>query len=338
MNENIEKESENKNNNIVLGTMNINYPFTSNPIHNEKYYKSMIEMYIRYINSKPILDTAYYYGNTTCEQLLGSIIPSLSVKPIIATKVNPWLDNNFTLNKYGQLNKENLPIQLNTSLKNLKIDKADILYLHCHDYESELKETLEVCDQLYRKEKFDKFGISNYSLSHVFNILEICEENGYILPNYYQGMYNLIARKVEEIFPIINKKGIEFWAYNPLAGGILTGKYKDYNKESLPLGRFKNNEIYQNIFWKQPILDNLNNHFFHFKKEKCIQYSYKWLQNYSKMRKTDKIIIGASSIEQLIQNIEILQTEKNTIDHLTTINYLNSIYEPIKEFSPNYYY
>jgi len=306
--QNSEKESEN-NNNIVLGTMNINYPFTSNPIHNEKYYKSMIEIYIRYINSKPILDTAYYYGNTTCEQLLGTIIPSLSVKPIIATKVNPWLDNNFTLNKYGQLNKENLPIQLNTSLKNLKMDKVDILYLHCHDYETELKETLE-----------------------------ICEENGYILPNYYQGMYNLIARKVEEIFPIINKKGIEFWAYNPLAGGILTGKYKDYNKDTLPLSRFKNNEIYQNIFWKQPILDNLNSHFFHFKKEKCIQYSYKWLQNYSKMRKTDKIIIGASSIEQLIQNIEILQTEKNTVDHLTTINYLNSIYEPIKDFSPNYYY
>lgn len=323
---------------MVFGTMNINYPFTSNPIYKEYYYKNMIETYITYINGKPILDTAYYYGNTTCEQLLGTIIPSLSVKPIIATKVNPWLDNNFLLEKYGQLNKENLPIQLNTSLKNLKLCKVDILYLHCPDYETNIKETLEVCDELYRKDKFDKFGISNYSLDQLTNILETCEENGYILPNYYQGMYNLIARKVEEIFPIINKKGIEFWAYNPLAGGILTGKYKDYNKDTLPICRFKNNEIYQNIFWKQPILDNLNSHFFHLKKEKCIQYSYKWLQDYSKMRKTDKIIIGASSIEQLIQNINIIQTEKNTIDHLTTINYLNSIYEPIKECSPNYYY
>jgi aflatoxin B1 aldehyde reductase len=68
-------------------------------------------------------------------------------------------------------------------------------------------------------------------------------------------MYNLIARKIEEIFPLLDEYNIDFWAYNPLAGGLLTGKYN--NLELNYNCRFKNNEIYQNIFWKKEILENL---------------------------------------------------------------------------------
>jgi aflatoxin B1 aldehyde reductase len=236
------------------------------------------------------------------------------------------------------LNKENLTKQFNTSLKNLKLSSIDILFLHCPDPDTCIEETLETCNTLFRKDKYNFLGISNYSVYQLTNILELCENKGYIFPKYYQGMYNLIARKIEEIFPILNKKGIEFWAYNPLAGGLLTGKYKNITKEQLPLGRFKNNIIYQNIFWREPIINNLNKHFFHFKKEKCLQYSFKWLQSYSNIRKGDKIIIGASSINQIKENMEIIQKENDTLDNLSTIQYLNDLYEPIKDLSPNYYY
>ena len=324
--------------NVILGTMNIHNPFSSSSNNTEEFYTRLIETYIYYVGKNAILDTAYYYGNTTCEQVLGNILPSLSVKCKIATKVNPWYNNNFALEKYGQLNKENLAKQLETSLKNLKLDKVDILYLHCPDYETPIEETLEICNELLRKDKFTYLGISNYSLDQLKNILEICEKNGYPFPKYYQGMYNLIARKVEEIFPLLNKHGMEFWAYNPLAGGLLTGKYKSSTIETLPLGRFKNNEIYQNIFWREPILQHLNSHFFYFKKEKCIQYSYKWLQSYSKIHNNDKIVLGASSIDQLHQNMTIIQKEVNSVDNLSTMKYLNDLYDPIKEYTPNYYY
>ena len=69
-----------------------------------------------------------------------------------------------------------------------------------------------------------------------------------------------------------------------------------------------------------------------------MKYSFKWLQSYSQMRKDDKIIIGASTVKQLKENIELLQKENDTIHHLTTINYLNNLYTPIKDCSPNYYY
>lgn len=324
--------------NIVLGTMNIQYPFTSNPNYSQEYYTRMIEEYISYVGNNAILDTAYYYGNTTCEQVLGAILPNLSVKCKIATKVNPWFNNDFALNQYGQLSKDNLQRQLQTSLSNLKLPMVDILFLHCPDPETSLDETLEICNRLHRLDKFNHLGISNYSLNQLTNILEICEQNGYLMPKYYQGMYNLIARKVEEIFPLLNKQGMEFWAYNPLAGGLLTGKYKDYTKDTLPLGRFKNNLIYQNLFWKPPILEHINKHFCNFKKESCLKYSYKWLQSYSKLRNDDKIILGASSIKQLKENIEIMRKEHDTVGNLMTMQYLNDLYKPIREYSPNYYY
>lgn len=324
--------------NVILGTMNINYPFSSYPNYTEEFYTNMINTYISYVGNNAILDTAYYYGNTTCEQVLGTIIPKLTLLPKIATKVNPWYDNNFSSNKYGQLNKDNLERQFSTSLKNLKLPNVDILFLHCPDYETSLEETLEVCATLQRKEKYNYLGISNYSEDQLTTILELCEKNGYQVPKYYQGMYNLVARNVEEIFPLLNKHNIEFWAYNPLAGGLLTGKYKETKLDNIPLCRFRNNETYINIFWKPQIMEHLNSHFFHFKKEKCLKYSFKWLKSYSKMRDTDKIIIGASTITQLTENLDTLKKEKDSIDNLSTIQYLNDLYRPIEKYAPSYYY
>ena len=77
------------------------------------------------------------------------------------------------------------------------------------------------------------------------------------MPQYYQGMYNLLCRKVEEVFPILNKKDINFWGYNPLAGGLLTGKYINQNLDNSESSRFKNNKIYQNIFYKPEIIDSV---------------------------------------------------------------------------------
>ena len=181
----------------------------------------------------------------------------------------------------------------------------------------------------------------------------ICEDNGYNAPQIYQGMYNLISRKVEEIFPLLKENDIEFWGYNPLAGGLLTGKYKtneikeketntnvketntntntkETKNNIIMNSRFKNNLIYQNIFWKEEILTHL---FDFFEDGNCIEKSYSWLQNCALLKENDKIIIGASSNQQLESNLEIIKKNQNQYKDSKTF-----IYEPIKEFSPNYYY
>jgi aryl-alcohol dehydrogenase-like predicted oxidoreductase len=166
---------------------------------------------------------------------------------------------------------------------------------------------------LWRREKFNYLGLSNFSLDQTKEIINLIETNCFDVPfSYYQGMYNLISRKVEEIFPLLRENNIEFWAYNPLAGGLLTGKYRDFKNSSeiIDDSRFKNNSIYQSIFWKSEIIENKKiQDFFQLGNQKCIEYSFKWLQKYSKMSEGDKIVIGCSNAEQLTTSIDILQNK-----------------------------
>ena len=348
----------------VLGTMNINYLYSSantnntnlnntntdNSTKNKELYQSIIETYLQHTGKHAILDSAYYYGNSTTEQILGDILPTLSFIPKITTKVNPWYENDFTNGKLGQLSKECIQKQLTTSLNNLKVEQVEILYLHCPDYETPIETTLETCDMLWRREKYNHFGVSNFSLDQLKEIVEITEKQGYTPLKYYQGMYNLISRKVEEIFPLLRENNIEFWAYNPLAGGLLTGKYRyfknsDEINKNTDNSRFKNNQIYQSIFWKPEIIENNKiQDFFQLGNKKCIEYSYKWLQKYSKMNQTtDRIVIGCSTVEQLINSLDTIQNEiiTNTIETENEINEkncLNKLYQDIEKFSPNYWY
>lgn len=312
---------------FVLGTMNIEYPYSSNKEKTLNSYKEIIEKYIS-VSNNPIIDTAYYYGNTKTEIILGNILKEINKKITIATKANPWFNNDFTNNIFGQLSKENLERQLTISLRNLKIDKIDIFYLHCPDHETPIMETLEKCDELWRKEKYNHFGISNYSKNDLEEIINICDNNFNIKLEYYQGMYNIISRKVEEIFPLLDENNIHFWAYNPLAGGLLTGKYNnDMSNDS----RFKDNDIYKNIFWKEEIINNLEEFF---KLNNPIEKSFHWLLKYSMLRENDKIILGVSTLDQLNININIIN--KNLIYDNNIINKINNIY--IKKNSPNYFY
>jgi aflatoxin B1 aldehyde reductase len=291
-------------NNIILGTMNIEYPYSSNPDKNIDTYKQIIEYYFE-STENPILDTAYYYGNTKTEYILGYILKDINKPYKIATKANPWFNNDFTNGILGQLSKDNLERQLNTSLTNLQRTNVDIFYLHCFDYEIPILETLDKCEELWRREKFNYLGISNFSLKQMKEVLDTCDKNMLSIPKYYQGMYNLISRKVEEIFPLLEEYNIQFWGYNPLAGGLLTGKYKYNNDEN---SRFKDNKIYQNIFWKDEIINNLEDFF---KLSNPTEKSIQWLLKYSNLKENDKIIIGVSTIEQLKTNINSIN--KNVI-------------------------
>jgi len=335
---------------IILGTMNIEYPWTSNKSNSIQDYKSIIDYYIKWSDSnsnKPILDTAYYYGNTKTEQILGKIIPELNTKPLVATKANPWFQNDFTNGKFGQLNEYNLTRQLDDSLRHLGLDKVDIFYLHCWDWETPIKTTLYTTTDLWRREKFDKFGISNFNLSQTDEVLKIIEEEGLCPLTHYQGMYNMVARKIEELLPVINFNKIEFWAYNPLAGGLLTGKYSKIsnsnelnsdNNSNLDASRFKSNKIYQNIFWKKPILDGIRDFV---GLTNSTQYAFNWYNLDSPyMKNQDGIIVGASTLEQVVTNLSYC-TNTDPIDsdlNLDIYKNFSTKYNEFQHETPDYFY
>ena len=103
---------------------------------------------------------------------------------------------------------------------------------------------------MHKEGKFIELGLSNFSAWETMEVWHICDKNGFVKPTVYQGMYNAIARQVErELFPALKRHGIRFLCYNPLAAGLLTGKH-DFSKEPSD-GRFKNNSMYMDRYWKK---------------------------------------------------------------------------------------
>uniref|UniRef100_A0A8C8TKZ8 NADP-dependent oxidoreductase domain-containing protein n=1 Tax=Peromyscus maniculatus bairdii TaxID=230844 RepID=A0A8C8TKZ8_PERMB len=166
----------------------------------------------------------------------------------IATKANPWDGKS--------LKPDSVRSQLETSLKRLQCSRVDLFYLHAPDHNTPIEETLRACHQLQQEGKFVELGLSNYASWEVAEICTLCKNNGWIMPTVYQGMYNATTRQVEkELLPCLRHFGLRFYAYNPLAGGLLTGKYRYEDKDGKqPVGRFFGNswaETYRNRFWKE---------------------------------------------------------------------------------------
>ena len=321
---------------MVLGTMNIAYPCSSNAQSSIDEYTKMIHSYMKQCPD-PILDSAYYYGNTRTEIILGEILESLPRSPKITTKANPWFDNDFTNGRFGQLSAENVERQLRVSLAHLRLPKVDTFFLHCPDPETPIEETLRACDDLWRREKYDTFGISNFSKTQLREIQEVCENGGYHPPRVYQGMYNMISRKVEEIMPMLREYKMDFWAYNPLAGGLLTGKYaRAADTVSMPESRFKNNAIYQSIFWKPELVNTVHDLLDGHTVTQNIEIAYEWLRR--QLTDSDKIILGASSDAQLRSNMQCFSKPSEP-----SLYFLKKNHDMVERFrwmesTPNYYY
>ena len=123
-------------------------------------------------------------------------------------------------------------------------------------------------------------------------------------------MYNAITRSVEqELVPALRTLGMRFLVFNPLAGGLLTGKH-DFSKPPQE-GRFKDNDMYLKRFWNATYFDAL-----HGISEACaaanismIDASIGWLKHHSALASEHKdgIIIGCSSIRHLTANLATCQ-------------------------------
>ena len=307
---------------VILGTLNFDYKCVSEEFNLEKINDFLA---ISKKNGITDIDTAYYYGNA--EKYLGLCMKSNEEYQNcfkFSSKANPWKNNDFTLNKLGELSYAGIQRQCNTSLKNLQISQFDKYYMHCWDYETDVAETCESFDKLYRDEKINKFGVSNISKSQMESILSVCEQNQWIHPSVYQGMYNLYCRKVEDIIPLLRENKMEFVAYNPLAGGILTGKQKVENR----VGRFSNNEIYTKIFWEDELISKSS--------KLTSSIALRWLKYHSMLKNEDGIIIGSSTREQLKDNISQLASGDvlNEDEKMVVLDF----YSFASKFQPNYYY
>ena len=194
--------------------------------------------------------------------------------------------------------------------------KVDMWYLHAPDHDIPYEETLREVNNLYQEGYFKRFGVSNYAAWEVAQICELCKANGWKKPDAYQGVYNALHRAVEpELFPCLRFYGIAFYEFNPLAGGFLTDRYQRNTAEHEEGSRFdparNQGQSYRGKYWNDVYFDALD--IIRPAAEKLglttAEAAVRWVNHHSLMKKEhgDTIIIGASSAQQLEENLTNLE-------------------------------
>ena len=278
--------------NFVLGTMTFGESLFGSDTEN------MIEAFGNLGYTE--LDTAYVYNKGQSEEFIGkSLKKEGGEKFSVATKVNPRIT--------GRLDGDAVMMQFKESLRRLQLDSVDTLYLHFPDADTPVESALEACAELHSEGKIRELGLSNFPAWLVVDVYYRCKQNGWILPTVYEGLYNPLSRKAESELPmVLDNYGLRFYAYNPLAGGMLTNKYS--SMEASPSdGRFTHRPNYKNRYWKKSYFNAVDT-----LKNLCAEYgitiieaTYRWLAFHSMLNpeRGDAIIVGASKLEQLEQNI-----------------------------------
>ncbi len=249
------------------------------------------------------LDTAYVYNEGKCERLLGEALSDIGRSYSIATKINPRIS--------GKLDGAAAYRQLNESLERLQLPCVDLVYLHFPDPATPVEDVLTALADLHAQGRFKELGLSNFPAWMVADVWHICERRGWVRPTVYEGMYNPLTRYAErELNACLDHFGMRYYAYNPLCGGLLTGRYDRY--EDTPTdGRFTHRPGYQNRYWKKSYFDAVG-----ILKEACekegittVEATYRWLAYHSMLKEErgDGIIIGASKLHHLRQNMETMK-------------------------------
>jgi len=171
-------------------------------------------------------DCANVYNGGRSEEILGDLTAHERDELILTSKVGmPW-SNASELNREGT-SRRNILLSVEDSLRRLKTDRLDVLFLHRWDDETPLEETLRTLEDLVRAGKVIHTGVSNFTAWQTATALGIQRRNGWQTLDVLQPMYNLIKRQAEvEILPLAQSENLAVISYGPNAGGVLTGKYR----------------------------------------------------------------------------------------------------------------
>jgi aryl-alcohol dehydrogenase (NADP+) len=139
------------------------------------------------------------------------------------------------------------------SLRRLKVDVIDLYQSHTPDPETPLDETLRAFDDLVRAGKVRYVGCSNYPAWQLAQALGISERAGWARYDCVQPRYNALYREIEtELLPLCRDHGVGVIAYNPLAGGFLSGKHSG-DQPPAAGGRFtlgESGKLYRERYWQ----------------------------------------------------------------------------------------
>jgi aryl-alcohol dehydrogenase-like predicted oxidoreductase len=246
------------------------------------------------------IHTANLYQFGGAEEILGRAIEGRRERVVLASKVRAKMGDQPD---QAGLAKKAIFRAIDESLRRLRTDYLDLYFLHQPDYDVAIEETLEAMEQLVTQGKIRFPATSNYAAWQVAQMLDIAERREYKPAATAQPMYNLLARGIEQEFlPMAKAFDVSILAYNPLAGGLLTGKHQ---ASSIPQGgRFDNNQMYQDRYWHPKTFEAVNalSLLAASAGRSLASLAFAWLLDHTA---TDVVILGASRVEQLVQNLRL---------------------------------
>lgn len=162
-------------------------------------------------------DTAAAYGSGNSELIIGQWLRSRRGaldRVVVASKALPPFD------------KKTLEGSVEGTLRRLRLDSLDLLYLHRWDESLRSPEAVEALEQLIRSGKVRMLGASNFNASQLAELLEVQREGGYTAVRSVQNNRNLAVDEVDRpLGQLIEANRIALVTYSPLGAGFLTGKY-----------------------------------------------------------------------------------------------------------------
>jgi len=206
---------------------------------------------------------------------------------------------------YGDFgSRKYLVASCDQSLARMKLDYVDIFYHHRPDPDTPLEETMGALDYIVRSGRALYAGISNYGPDDAIRAIRILRELG--TPCLiHQGNYSMLNRWVEDgLLDVLDREGVGGIWYSPLAQGLLTGRYLD---GSIPDGSRASRSVFLKPERLTPALLAKLNALASIagdRGETLSRLAIKWLLRH---RHTTSVLIGASSVAQLDENLLALE-------------------------------
>lgn len=210
-----------------------------------------------------------------------------------------------------------LMASLDQSLKRMGLEYVDIFYSHRPDPNTPIEETMTALSDIVRRGKALYVGISNYAPEQTREAVRLLKQAG--TPCLiHQSRYSMLERKVESaLLPLLEEEGVGLIAFSPLAQGRLTDKYlhgiPEYSRAAKPTGRLTPEMVTADIVDKAARLNEIA----HERHQTLAEMALAWLL---KDKRVISVLVGASSVAQLLDNLNALQHSEFSDEELQQID------------------
>jgi aryl-alcohol dehydrogenase-like predicted oxidoreductase len=258
------------------------------------------------------VDTANGYAAGAAESILGKLLADKRGSVAVATKAGMYPGDT---DGHSPLSPKGLRLSVDASLSRLSMDYVDLLYLHQPDRAASLEDTLTTVAELVTEGKVGQLGVSNFAAWQIGEVVRVADVVGAPRPIVAQQLYNLLARRIEDEYAeYAAVTGLTTMVYNPLGGGLLTGRHRF--AEAPTEGRFGDSRLaamYRERYWNTQIFDAITalSRVADDAGLPITELALRWLRS---KPATGPILLGGSKTAHLQANIEALSRGPLTDD------------------------